>query len=74
LPGALSSELDQPLSIERASFHAAEHSLERRHHGSFRRGPSNCVQAFIVQLDQIAKRTNVARWRRTWTRQFRDAN
>jgi len=33
--GALSSELDQPLSIERGQLHAAELSLERRHHSSF---------------------------------------
>jgi len=35
LLGALSSELDQPFSIERGKLHTAELSLERRHHGSF---------------------------------------
>jgi hypothetical protein len=34
LLGALSSELDQPLSIEREQLHTAELSLERRHHSS----------------------------------------
>jgi len=34
LLGALSSELDQPLSIERGQLHTAELSLERGHHGS----------------------------------------
>ena len=35
LLGALSSELDQPLSIERGLLHSAELSVQRRHHGSF---------------------------------------
>jgi hypothetical protein len=35
LPGALSSELDEPLSIERGKLHTAEFGLERLHHGSF---------------------------------------
>lgn len=34
LLGALSSELDQPLSIERGKLHTAELSLERCHHRS----------------------------------------
>jgi hypothetical protein len=33
--GALPSEFDQPLSIERGKLHAAERGLERRHHSSF---------------------------------------